>query len=414
MKFIDNLVGKGLSMWVIGQLIVLNLAWMVTLAVPMATLVATLMAYGSLSSTNETTVMQSIGWSNLRLVFPSILLSGLLCWGLVEFNNRVLPEANHRTKVLMSDIQRTKPTFILEAGRFSDDLGGYHLLVKKTFPESNKIEGVFIIDNSSASYTNTLTAEHGDISFSKDYSRVILNLLDGEVHQLGKKDLNDYRVIHFDKQIVSIDAQGFGFNKSDERTFSRGDRELSADSMRGIVNKLYSDFANDKITSVDNIQKLAIEFTKLDYNEEQLKDSLKMNQLRLKVDPLMNQYRMFRTKYINSIKNEASIQKQADGYLVEIYKKFSIPFACVVFALIGAPLGMRVRKGNFGFAAGISLAFFLVYWASLIGGEKLADREMLSPFISMWLANIVMGTVGLLMIMKQTITIKPLHKYFKK
>ena len=82
-----------------------------------------------------------------------------------------------------------------------------------------------------------------------------------------------------------------------------------------------------------------------------------------------------------------------------------------MFALIGAPLGIRVRRGNFGFAAGISLAFFLVYWASLIGGEKLADREMLSPFISMWVANILIGSTGLLMILKQRILMQTRLKW---
>jgi lipopolysaccharide export system permease protein len=124
MKFIDNLIGKGLSWWVIGQLIILNLAWMVTLAGPMAVLVATLMAFGSLSSTNEITVIQSSGISVVRLMIPVILLSGILCYALILFNNKVLPEANHMTKTLMNDIQRTRPTFVIEPGKFTDDIGG--------------------------------------------------------------------------------------------------------------------------------------------------------------------------------------------------------------------------------------------------------------------------------------------------
>ncbi len=68
------------------------------------------------------------------------------------------------------------------------------------------------------------------------------------------------------------------------------------------------------------------------------------------------------------------LEKQIDSYEVEIYKKYSIPFACVVFILVGAPLGYRVRSGGFGIAAGLSLLFFLLYWACLMGGEKLADR----------------------------------------
>jgi len=90
----------------------------------------------------------------------------------------------------------------------------------------------------------------------------------------------------------------------------------------------------------------------------------------------------------------------AEKYEVEIYKKYALPVACIVFVLIGAPLGIMVRKGGFGVAAGISLFFFLIYWAFLIGGEKLAERGYFSPFIGMWAANIVLGITGILLTIK--------------
>ena len=99
---------------------------------------------------------------------------------------------------------------------------------------------------------------------------------------------------------------------------------------------------------------------------------------------------------------EEQVGEQVDTYLVEIYKKYSIPFACIIFAMIGAPLGYRVKRGGFGIAAGLSLAFFLVYWIGLIGGEKLADRNMLSPFLGMWLINILLGIFGLYLIFKSS------------
>lgn len=93
-------------------------------------------------------------------------------------------------------------------------------------------------------------------------------------------------------------------------------------------------------------------------------------------------------------------KKRINKYWVEIHKKYSIPFACIVFVLIGAPLGTMTRKGGFGVAAGISLGFFLVYWAFLIGGEKLSDRDLLSPFWGMWTANILLGTLGIILVRK--------------
>lgn len=383
---------------------------MVTLAGPMAVLIATLMAFGSLSSSNETTVMRASGLSPFKLLFPVLLFSGILCYGLILFNNKVLPEANHRTRVLMTDIQRTRPTFVIEAGRFSDDISGYNLLARKTYENSNKLEGVFIIDNSNPVYSNTLTADSGQINFSKDYTKIILDLYNGEIHQIDKKNPNgSYRKIEFDKHIVSIDAQGFGFSNSDEGAFTRGDRELSADSMRNIVNNINNSFNSDIQNSALQVQNLAIEYSRVNYDTTKL-DSAQKSINVLKIQSILNRYKGYKNKYLTQKQVQQANQKQADMYLVEIYKKYSIPFACVVFVLIGAPLGMITRKGGFGVAAGMSLGFFLLYWACLIGGEKLADRELLSPFLSMWVANIILGLAGVYLVFRDSLNIKRLFK----
>jgi lipopolysaccharide export system permease protein len=413
-KYIDNLVGKGLDWWIISQLITLNLAWMVTLAGPMAVLVATLMGYGSLSSTNEIVVMQSSGLSRIRLMLPVLIFGGILCYALVLFNNQVLPEANHRTKVLMNDIQRTRPTFVIEPGRFTEDISGYNILVKKTSLTSNKLEGVFIIDNSNPLASNTLTADSGSIRFSSDYSKIILDLYQGEIHQLSKKSVyTDYRKISFSKHVVTIDAQGFGFNKSDENALSRGDRELSADSMRSIVTKIQSDYEIGKLRIVDQIILLANDFGKFKYNTSGL-DTSEAKHVKIVAGGLLNRYGGFRNQYLAQKVVQESNKKQIDTYLVEIYKKYSIPFACVVFVLIGAPMGIITRRGGFGVAAGMSLGFFLLYWACLIGGEKLADRELLSPFLSMWVANMVLGAVGLYLTFRDKIGFRVIFHKFSK
>lgn len=397
------MVGKGLSWWIITQLITLNLAWMVTLAGPMAVLIAALMAFGSLSSSNETTIMQSVGIAPFRLVIPVLIVSGILCYALIIFNNNILPEANHRTRVLMTDIQRTRPVFVIEPGRFTDDISGYNLLVRKTFENSNKLVGIFIIDNSNPIYSNTLTADSGEINFSKDYSKIILELYNGEIHQIDKKNFGaSYRKINFNKHIVTIAAQGFGFSKSDESTFMRGDRELSADSMRNIIENIKSGYFNDYQNSILQVIRLANDFCSVKFNVSEL-DSLSNAENKLKISSAVNRYKGLKQKYLTQTAQQNSNQKQIDMYLVEIYKKYSIPFACIVFVLIGAPLGMITRKGGFGVAAGLSLGFFLLYWACLIGGEKLADRELLSPFLSMWAANFILGFFGLFLIFKDNI-----------
>ncbi len=405
-KSIDQLVGKGLSLWIIIQLISLNLAWMVTLAVPMAVLVSTLMAFGGLSSTNEITIIKAGGISLKKLMIPVMMFALLITYLMVLFNNDVLPEANHQARILLQDISKTKPTFILEAGKFSDDIGGARILVKKTFENSNNLEGVFIYDYSNPEIRNVISAESGDISFTSDFKYIIMNLRNGEIHQTNIRDLTkDYKLVKFENHRITLDAAGFGFQRSNDNAFSRGDRELSSKAMNVMVDSLKIFKNKNRDYFIEEIRTAVNRIAGIQYKDTVYKEVTESGMRSSDKDSIMVLMSILKSKkdmFGNQLLSRAAIQKQIDSYDVEIYKKYSIPFACLVFALIGAPLGYRVKRGGFGIAAGFSLLFFLLYWASLIGGEKLADRDLLSPFLGMWLVNIILGLFGLYLMFKSS------------
>ncbi|HEX8298566.1 MAG TPA: LptF/LptG family permease, partial [Rubricoccaceae bacterium] len=87
-------------------------------------------------------------------------------------------------------------------------------------------------------------------------------------------------------------------------------------------------------------------------------------------------------------------RQQADRYRVEIYKKNSIALACLVFVLVGVPLGLSVSRAGVGLVASLAVFVFLFYWITLVQGEKLADREILPPWLGMWAANAIIGVLG--------------------
>lgn len=392
MQRMDQLAGKGLSAGVIAELIVMNLAWMLVLAVPMAVLVATLMAFGNLSSGNEITAMRASGVSLYRMVVPVLLISAILCYLLILFNNRVLPDANHRAKILLTDIYRKKPTFSLVPGLFSDpkEIQGYSILVRKTFEHTNDLEGVTIFDYTNSAVSTTVTADHGTVSFSPDYQKLIMDLYDGEIHELSNTDFSQYRKIRFEKHRIAMNAEGFDFQRSQESAFSRGDRELSAQAMTAIVDSLrkMQDTARAHIAAL----------VQLDLNDifSPKKTAGVMGQVPM--DPRFSVEARLGTLTASLSGEQARVSyfgRRIHEYSVEIYKKYSIPFACIVFILIGAPLGIMARRGTFGVAASLSLGFFLLYWACLIGGEKLADRGYIDPWFGMWSANIIIGLMGL-------------------
>jgi len=240
-----------------------------------------------------------------------------------------------------------------------------------------------------------------------------MNLINGEIHQLNNKNyLEKYRKVIFKNHRIILPASGFGFQSSSDNVFIRGDRELSANDMRRIVDSIYQDISTVNKNFINSINHEFEFYKKLKFVDTSFSKSLLGANISPQAsagviypDTLINRYRKtlgYLEQLNNQMKITSELERQADSYLVEIYKKYSVPFACIVFTLIGAPLGYRVKRGGFGVAAGLSLLFFLLYWASLIGGEKLADRDIISPFLGMWLVNIILGVFGLYLMFKSS------------
>lgn len=396
MRYIDQLVGKGLGAGVIIELIVLNLAWMVVLAVPMGVLVSTLMGFGNLSSSNEITIVKSSGGSLLRMMRPVVMAAILVFGTLFWFNDYVLPDANHRAKILLSDIQRKKPTFAVERGQFSSQIDGYSILARQMDSTGGTLGGVTIYDYTKFNRLNVVSADSGIIAFSPDFTKLIFTLYKGEIHQINHQNYGDYRKVRFDRHQIAMNASGFAFTQSDEGVFSRGDREMRISDMQKIV-----DESRKSIRQTDSsIQ------TKLDNHFAYLWGTP------LPADTVPQQPAADTTEAVSRTNNRLTLLRSTlegevfqrhdqvlniDKYLVEIHKKYAIPAACLVFILVGCPLGIITRRGNFGISAAISLGFYILYWACLISGEKLADRGVIAPWLGMWLANIIIGCIGIIL-----------------
>jgi len=407
MKFADQLVGKGLSSLVIGELITLSLAWMVVLAVPMSVLVSALMAFGSLSAQNEVTAMKAGGMSLYRMIAPVFIASILLTALLIQFDNNVLPEANHRVKVLMVDIRKVKPTLAINSGLFSQNIAGYSILARKTFEHSNDLEGITIYDYTDPGTNVVVTAERGTVTFTPDQRKLIMDLYNGEIHQLGTTTLQEYRKMRYVRHRIVMNAEGFDFERSNENAFGRGDRELSAQDMQHLVDSLEQANA----AALDQV----VRNESYTFSGFGMPDRRNGGQAFHEVPaprpggppavtaPVHEQAVQLALNMAHSMANAVDNQMmlikynrdQINQYVVEIHKKYAIPVACIVFVFIGAPLGIMARRGTFAVAASMSFGFFLLYWASLIGGEKLADRAIIPPWVGMWGANILIGCLGI-------------------
>lgn len=393
LDIMNLIITKGISIWVVLEFFGLSLAWMLALSVPMGMLVAALMGYGRLSADNEIVAAKSCGISMPTVLMPGLLMGLILAIALSLFNDRILPNANHRARLLMTDITRKKPTWSLEENIFLDYFDGYHILVKKVDNKTSEIREVTIFDHKDPQKPRTIVAKSGDIKFTPDGSRLIMNLYDGEIHEPDPENQERYRRTEFKRQTIALEGASSKLQRSTSE--SRGDREMSVAMMRN-ENKNFQaqiDSSQKKINEI--IKQDIIKLTGGPPSEKEVKSAIKKSESAGAVS-FKPKDTMTRIEY--EMKTIKTYKRQINSMTVEINKKFSIPVACIAFVLLGAPLGVLARKGGAATSLALSLLFFIVYWAFLIGGEELADRMYLNGAVAMWLPNIVIGATGLILV----------------
>lgn len=388
-KFLNDLVGKGLSYWIIGKFIFYNLAWMLVLAVPMGVLVSTLMSYGKLSGNNELTIVKSAGGSAFKAMFPAIAGGALLFLGLYLFNDRILPETNHKAYVMQTDIRQFRPTAAVEPGQFST-LERYNVLAREVDREHDVLKDVTIYGKQGG-MLNIINAERAELAYSKDMTKILMTLVNGEVQRINQNALGDFRRIVFREYEITMGTSNQQFRQSDPTSFGRTDRTMNIVQMQ------------ERVDTARAQQQRAEENLARQLDRQFRKDSVVV-ETATNAGPLTrDRAAQSALAKLSGIRGELQrlgndvmrARKEANKYLVEIHKKYAIPAACLIFVFVGAPLGIVVRRGNFGVSAVIALGFFIVYWACLVVGEKLADRDLVHPAVGMWLGDMVVGVLGI-------------------
>jgi lipopolysaccharide export system permease protein len=383
------IIDKGLKIPLVIELFGLNLAWMLALSVPMAVLVAALMAFGRLSSDNEITACKACGLSFKKLLYPALWAGLALAIIMIWFNDRVLPESNHRARMLLTDITRKKPTWSLEENIFLDHFEGYSIRVKTVARKTSEISEIVVIQ--STGIQRIITAKRGMMYFSNDGSMLMLEMEDGEILQVDPKNTEGYTLTGFEKQTIAIPGASSDMTRTIES--DRGDREMTVGMMvdqnrqrEKQIMALESQADSVIMGALNNVYKPG---TALPGARDLINNA---------INRVLASNKEIRARINFAERNAFSYDQDNNSMEVEIYKKFSIPAACITFVLIGAPLGSLARKGGFATGIGLSLFFFIIYWAFLIGGEQLADADIISAFWAMWLPNIILSAAGIILI----------------
>jgi len=396
-KSVDRLLGKGLSFRIVFEFLYLNLAWIIAMSVPMAVLVAALMSYGRLAEDNEITAMRSSGISFLTILGPGIVFGTVVAILMVFFHNNILPDFNHKARLLTGDIYRKRPGLNIEPGYFMEDIPDYSIYVKEK--SGDHLRKITIYSKDSQTVQTTIYADSGYIVV--DGNTVLFTLYHGEIHELGLENLQDYRRTDFQKHRIAIPVDNLMLERRESAR--RGNREMTIGMMRENVQK-YALERNKVYVKIDKLLKAELDTTGIRNLEKirQLIDLKKQQNLksneRVQAEAKNRRLNSLQSRLTGEFNLAFSYQKQVNIYSVEIHKKISIPFACIVFMLIGAPLGVMTRRGGITMAAVLSILFFLIYYVFLIGGEELADMVIIPPFWAMWTPNILLLAVGIFLI----------------
>lgn len=390
LDLLDMIVSKGVPLIIVGEIFVLLLPSMVAVVVPMAVLSGILIAIGRLSGDMEITAMKACGIGVLRIIIPLTGVAGVLCVLLVVFNDSILPSANHMAKNLLLDIGTMRPTANIASGMFVEDVDNYRIFVEGKDDLTGRLHGVVIHQSEPGKPLRTISAMGGTMK-PLGANHLRLTLENGQMHELdhsGRYRFSDFSIYTLDL------AQSEDLVRRDRA--SRGDREMSTSQMRARIDSLagIERRLSDSLDIVARAPFLEVLQGELPFKADPDGDE------RLYQRSLRNWILQTGTTTAVLADRIVYMRLEQNKFAVEVQKKYSIPFACIVFVLLGVPLGLSSRRVNPGIALAISLLFIVVYYFFLITGENLADRGRMHAWVAMWLPNIVMGILGVFLIIR--------------
>ncbi len=421
-RYIDDLVGKGLGVDVLGELFFYAALTMIPMALPLAILLASLMTFGNLGEHFELTAMKASGVSLIKAMRPLIVLMVLIAIGAFFFQNNVLPVAQTKMWTLLYSVRQKSPELEIPEGVFYDQIPGYNLFVESKNRDTGTLYDIMIYDISKGSdNASIILADSGRMAMMEDQSHLFLRLWQGESFE-NLKDANrsmrnvPYRRESFSRKdiLVPFDAK---FNRMDEEGMRSQYVGKNIAELRVAIDSM--------TTRVDSIGesygKLVAEsrYFGLPYSQTVRHDTVQVEEPipDVALTKPMNVDSLFRgtgagmqVNYLRAALNKANAQRQEHEFRglvikdkrklirrhdIELQKKFTLSFACVIFFFIGAPLGAIIRKGGLGMPLVISVLLFIFYYIIDNTGYKMARDGKIAVTAGMWLSSAVLLPMGI-------------------
>ncbi|MYC18990.1 MAG: LptF/LptG family permease [Gemmatimonadales bacterium] len=462
-KRFERLIGKDLEWAVIAEVFVYSIPFILAQTLPMAVLIAVLYVFSRMEGDFEITAVKASGIPLSRVMAPLLVCAVILAGGMTWFNNTVLPQSNHHLQVLLTGIGRKKPTFNLREHTINEVLPSYVYVHPGMIDrEESVVHDVAIYDERNGQESRSIYATRGKMGFSEEGEDLYFDLEDGVVQVRMNERPHAFRRIAFERMLLKIPDVANGLER--DTAAIRGDREMNIADMRVEADRgaQMADAArSESLVYAQAITRMLLDFEQpladapdpwdgpaggaeagqsdvpdpADYIADRRDDIVDLERrrdglpappeapARREIEPgpaqeaaapdsttqvaesaarrfysasdAANQFQSYAEREVTGL-------RRINQYWVEIHKKGTIPAACIVFVLLGAPIAVRFPRGGVALVVGVSLGIFGAYYVSLIGGERLADRLWISPLWAMWAPNVIFGAAGLVALARST------------
>lgn len=470
-KYIDDLMGKGLELNIIIELLFYVSASLLPLALPLAILLSSLIVMGNLGEYNELTALKSSGLSIYRILRPLTVIIVSISISTFYFSNYVIPIANYKWHSIIWDIQETKLTSFLNPGSYTQEIDGFSIKIDEG--NGNSFDGIIIHDRRDPKVLKTIVADSGEFYRSENGDFLYFKLYNGNVieelaqgpnfnDENNKKGVHPGRKSTFSTATYKMNLTGFKLERSQDDLFKNNYEMLNVFQIDETVDSLQRNFKDLSNTLSFNTKSKHQYFEALHYNNQlksdsiqrlkNMQDTIKENanesisnsvntdsgiQVRedsiqifditdMSLDAEKKAYVHLKTGLrtkINSIEQQIAIENSRFNALrkfeIEFHRKFSLSFSIIILFFIGAPLGAIVKKGGFGAPVVIAALLFMIYFVLISIGDGMAQKEIISPFWGMWGPSFVLAPFAVFLMVsaandKSLVDINRFTGWFKK
>ena len=420
-RYIDDLIGKGISMDVMAQFFWYMGLMLVPQALPLAILLSSLMTFGNLGESSELTAIKAAGISLMQAFRSLIVITVIIMFGSFYFQNNVGPQSNQKLAQLLISMKQKSPELEIPEGIFYDGIPNCNLYVQKKDLNTGKLYGIMIY-RMTDSYEDAaiILADSGMLQSTAEKKHLVLSLYSGEwfenmkSSEFGNSAAVPYRretfvskkiVLDFDADFNLTDASSLANNAKGK---SLSEIFHSIDSINGLydsIGKNYLSEANarfyrttqvNKVDSLKEIKKGQTENFDTLYNK--LSNDKKLRAL--------NDAQMTAQQELTDLNFKAMVTSDADYIIrqhkIEAIKKFTLALSCLIFFFIGAPLGAIIRKGGLGFPVIISVFVFIIFYILDNTGYRMSRLGTWTIWFGQGLAPAVLAPIAVFVTYKAT------------